>query len=122
MKYQNNLKLIVCVVLSFLASCSPVYKNSYEYVQPKDKAIRACTSKCSLILSRCTNVCRNQNQMCRIRNNVPMRPGVRGVRGGVARRRVCTSSCNSCNVSYRNCYTNCGGEVITKRTCSAFCG
>lgn len=117
MKYQSKIR--VFIVLSLLVSCSPVYKNSYEYVKPKNKSIRSCVAKCGVVLSSCTNICRHQNQMCRISNNVSMRRSVQGVG---TRRIICSSSCNSCNVSYRQCYVNCGGEVITKKSCSAFCG
>ncbi len=134
-KIITSLAVFTILAMTFLiGGCGPVYKTHYTYVPPKSYRARMCLNQCLSDKSSCNLNCRSLNQRCHSDADRAARPGYRAY---VRKQRKnnkpiwrnisdfadysgCRSGC-SCSTDYRQCYTNCGGQVIASTVCTAFC-
>lgn len=126
---------VLSVVIGLgLTACSPVYHTNYSYVSPKSWRGRQCVNRCLRDRSQCHSRCRNANQRChndaelaampayleylrhQRKQNLPATQSV----SDFANYASCSDYCG-CEDTYRQCFTNCGGDVIANTKCVAFC-
>lgn len=136
MKMVKCISLFLVVVLTggFLSACSPVYQTNYNYVAPKSWKGKQCANRCLRDRSYCRARCQSSNQSCRNTANLEAMPAylsymeeqkklgfspTRDV-SSFADYSNCTDHCG-CESTYRECYANCGGQVIANTQCVAFC-
>lgn len=117
-----------------LAGCGPVYTTTYHYKPPKSWRGKQCVNRCLQNRSQCYMYCNSTVLQCRADANRAARPAYRAYvryqrRHGLPINRnlssfanysQCTDRCG-CENTYRQCYTNCGGQVKTSTICTAFC-
>jgi hypothetical protein len=124
----------IFVVIALLAGCGPVYKREYSFVPPKTDMGRMCISQCVQGKNACEQTCRMNNDNCRaqaredaiyeyreykrerIREGKEIKKNISDFDRGYR----CQSSCD-CEPTYRACYSACGGQVLYRDVCVAFC-
>lgn len=133
---MTRIKLILSllVLVSLLAGCGPVYKREYAFVPPKTGIGKMCIAQCVQGKNACEQNCRMINDNCRARaredavyqyelyKHERIREG-KEVKKDVSdfdRSYQCSDSCN-CEPTYRSCYSACGGQVLQRDVCVAFC-
>lgn len=126
--------LVAFGLASLLAACGPIYQTHYTYQPPVSWRGRQCVNQCLSQKSFCESACQSAYQRCTIRED---RIAAREYRAYVREQNrmhkpvtkspgefgdysACSRSC-SCDTNYRQCYSNCGGQVIPHRKCVAFC-
>lgn len=136
MKMTKLISLLFAVlsVGIFLAACSPVYQTNYGYVAPKSWKGKQCVNRCLRDRSYCRAQCQSSGQACKNTANLEAMPAYlsyveqqkkqnlpldRSV-GDFADYSSCTDHCG-CESTYRECYANCGGQVVANTQCVAFC-
>lgn len=137
MKYflRPYFKFILLFLITFiLTACGPIYQTNYSYVPPKDFRGRQCINNCLEDKSMCNLHCSRVYQRCRsdaqavafpqykqyVREQRRLHKPVIQTVDDFADYSACTSDCG-CDNTYRQCYSNCGGKVIAKQVCIAFC-
>ena len=126
--------LSVLVIGLFLVGCAPVYQTNYSYIPPKSWKGKQCVNRCLSNRSICRSVCRSATQSCRNTANLEAMPAylqyvaeqknqnqplLRTV-SDFADYSNCSDHCG-CESTYRECYANCGGQVMADTQCVAFC-
>ncbi len=128
--------ILLAACLSFLAltACSPVYQTNYSYLAPKTWRGKQCANRCLQDRSACRAQCLQTSQSCRNSANLAATPAYLIYVEQQRRHHLpldqtitdfadysgCTNHCG-CESSYRECFTNCGGEVMANTQCVAFC-
>jgi hypothetical protein len=124
---------ILCLA-AMLAGCGPIYKTEYAYVPPRTDTGKMCTAQCVQGKNSCEQMCEMKNQDCRLRahqdalTQFEMYKQERKREGKPLKKDVkdfdqsytCGSSCN-CEPTYNACYSACGGQVLERKVCVAFC-
>ena len=130
--------LSLLVLLLGLTACGPVYQTDYHMVPPADAMGRQCSNGCldrmQLCKSQCTIQDQNCEQMARLEAqntylsyvNERQRKGkpIEHDQDDFYHYSRCggTSSCEeTCDSVHRMCHTNCGGQVLERTYCTAFC-
>lgn len=117
-----------------LSSCGPMYSTSYSYVPPRSWRGKQCVNQCMMQQTTCKMQCKLSDQECHMNANMIARPAYRAYVRQQARAKQpikktirdfadyssCADSCGCVNL-YRQCYTNCGGQVVARTVCVAFC-
>jgi hypothetical protein len=132
MRAIKSLLLLIC-----LASCAPVYETSYDIIPPATAKGKACAAKCLTARSNCDETCTIDEAHCMARMRLEEKRSelsyvtVRGSnqtpvvvnQNRPARYYSCnTNRCKTvCMETYHQCHIDCGGEVVTHNTCTAFC-
>ena len=123
---------VLLTVVAAMTACGPIYSTDYDFIAPKSDMSKMCTADCVQSKNMCEQSCRMENQDCRFRAQRDAdrdydrylhehRPeGNDKKRSDFDRSYQCNMSCN-CEPTYRSCYSACGGTVLEKRTCVAFC-
>lgn len=132
------MRLIVCAfilsLVTMLSGCGPIYKTEYNYVPPHSNMSKMCVAQCVQAKSHCEQLCELKNQNCvaqarqeafyeyEIYKHDRKREGkkVKKDIGDFDRSYRCQSSCD-CTPSFNTCYSACGGQVLEKQVCVAFC-
>ncbi len=126
--------IILLMTTLMLSGCGPIYKRHYEYVPPPSEQGKACITQCVQNQSRCEQMCQRKNDRC---HREAQREAIyqfdayvreRQARGEKVEKNVrdfeytgsCNDSCN-CQPAFQTCYSACGGQVIERKTCVAFC-
>jgi len=123
--------VILCLLL---ASCGPVYRTNYTYIPPKAWRGRQCVNKCLKERTYCNIECRKTYQSCIYGAQEASKPAYRAYvkQRTAAGKEIwanpndfadtynCNKNCN-CEPQYRQCYTNCGGQVVGTTVCVADC-
>ncbi|OAN52211.1 hypothetical protein A6A04_00470 [Paramagnetospirillum marisnigri] len=128
--------LPVLVVL-LLGGCGPVYETVYDLTPPRSAEGRQCATQCQTTQTYCKRNCELEEDRCRSRaRDEARRDYDRYVREQRDRGRKVErsessfessygcgdSSCKAeCGRDFRTCYTTCGGQVSSRRVCTAFC-
>jgi len=133
------MKLIVRVnlfllLLTLLAGCGPVYKRQYAFVPPKTSTGKMCIAQCGSSKQSCQQMCAIKTETCRLRAKqdaviqFEQYKNDRRHAGESIDKELSyfdhSSSCDTachCEPAYRECYSACGGEVLQKDVCVAFC-
>jgi len=131
---RNFRFMFVFALIGLLMGCGPVYKKEYSYVPPKSQAGKICTAQCVQNRGNCEQMCQMRNDTCRAQakqNAVyqyEMYKEEQHDRGQPVDKRVSdfddSSSCNNdcnCAPTYNACYSACGGQILTRKVCVAFC-
>lgn len=125
---------VVMFLASFLSGCGPIYKRQYDYVAPKSSVGKMCTAQCQRAKSACEQSCELRNQSCvnQARQEAiyafesykqqMSRAGkpIEKTLGDFDYSSTCHTTCD-CLHPYQACYSACGGKVIEKQVCVAFC-
>lgn len=124
--------LIILALL--LSGCGPMYKTTYSYIPPQSKNGRMCIMQCMQTKQMCEQMCEMKKENCRSREmnesryryqeyayhqkmaNKPIERSPDSFYYGYS----CHQDCN-CVTGYNDCYTVCGGQVLQRRECVAFC-
>jgi len=129
------LSLIFFVLsLGMLAGCGPIYNTEYAYVPPKSNMGKMCIAQCTQGKNMCEQMCQMQNDNCRMQARMEAREEYREYRhdrreeGKRIRRNVsdfdqggrCDRPCG-CEPQFNSCYSACGGQVLERQVCVAFC-
>lgn len=124
-------KIAAALILLTLTGCGPMYVFKNEYVPPNSDQGRSCAANCISNLSMCQNQCRAEKNNCEMMNQVSSiaqdalkANSKRPSQYGTGYQRYCSSDYNcmtNCESTRQSCHKMCGGEVITHKTCTAFC-
>ena len=131
--------LSLCLaVMALLSACGPVYETQYSLVPPSSAEGRLCVNQCQQNRNYCRQNCGMSQQACVNearsralyeyqayvnRQQAEKKPIKKSV-GDFDRSYSCgNSSCEArCESDYRDCFGgSCGGQVVAKRVCTAFC-
>lgn len=124
----------LCLIITLLCGCGPVYETHYHYYAPQAWQGRKCVNKCLAARSSCRMECATLNQSCRNSADLAALPGYitynhEADKSGepndtslndFADTSGCNASCG-CNETFRECFENCGGTIKTTTVCTAFC-
>lgn len=134
MKFYR-LIFIVLMTSLFLCSCGPIYQMTYSYQPPKSSSGKMCTAQCFQTKNRCQQMCRMQDQNCRMTAHQQAyyryqqysdhqkslgKPVKRSVNDFDNSYNECNSACH-CTPDFNACYQSCGGIVSQHKECTAFC-
>ena len=126
----------VLALAALLAACGPVYETQYTLVPPATEIGRQCANNCLLAQQNCRQSCSSQQQLCesnahlqaqngylqyaneRQRNGQPVKKTESDFYYDDCEHSDCDERCGN---DYRICHTNCGGQVIPRTVCTAFC-
>ncbi|MEI7607984.1 MAG: hypothetical protein WCJ64_11425 [Rhodospirillaceae bacterium] len=123
--------------------CAPITRAAYDFQPPATAAAQACVEQCAATRKGCGRACDLQTPNC---GNSALYPGTRPLSGEilppapVLQSRIgpmgdgdldCSDlepvlqsglQCRlACDDLYRQCYAKCGGTVIPRQECVAFC-
>lgn len=126
---------ILAIITLVLTACGPIYKKQYAYVPPASNMGKMCTAQCVQNKNSCEQMCQMRNDNCRmqarqdamyqfeiyrsdrLKQNLPVEKSINDFdRGSFG----CQNTCG-CSATYRSCYAACGGEVLERNVCVAFC-
>ncbi len=124
--------LLIFVVA--LSACGPIYNTEYAYVPPSSKMGKMCTAQCLQGKSSCEQICELKNENCTVRSRqdalyrYEIYKSDQVQKGQPVKKSIadfdtsytCKAACN-CKASFHTCYAACGGEVVEKKVCVAFC-
>ena len=117
------------------SGCGPIYKTEYSYVPPRSDMGKMCISQCVQSKGMCEQMCQMRNETCRMRAHREARRQFEvyerktRARGEPVQRDVndfddsyfrCNQECD-CASSFNSCYSACGGQVLERQVCTAFC-
>lgn len=130
---MNRLLLLVLIIA--LAGCAPVYKSEYNYAPPNNQMGKMCIAQCVQAKANCEQMCQINNANCRAQRRqeafyqYETYKYERHRQGRKLKKNIndfdtgsysCSHSCN-CVPSFNACYAACGGEVLERKVCVAFC-
>ena len=124
----------ILFLATILAGCGPIYRTEYAYVPPHSPTGKMCAAQCVQGKNACEQMCEMKNQNCRLRAHQDalaqyhMYKQERKREGKPLKKEIqdfdqsylCSSSCD-CESTYRACYSTCGGQVLERQVCVAFC-
>ncbi|GLR80440.1 hypothetical protein HUE56_20730 [Azospirillum oryzae] len=131
--------LTLCLaVMALLSACGPVYETQYSLVPPSSAEGRLCVNQCQQNRNYCRQNCGMSQQACVNearsralyeyqsyvnRQQAEKKPIKKSVSDFDRSYSCGNSSCEArCEADYRDCFGgSCGGQVIAKRVCTAFC-
>jgi hypothetical protein len=127
-------KLLISTLL-FLTACGPVYHTDYTLTPPASPSGKQCANQCYYVREGCVGACDNVRYNCGgsgLYGGVGYSTGHRGYGfGGIgvgsphhhaADCRYETELCaQRCEVQYRHCFSNCGGQVTPLTSCVQNC-
>jgi hypothetical protein len=133
MKFLRSLLIGVWLTV-MLVGCGPVYKREYAFVPPKSDVGKMCTAQCVQGKNRCEQRCRRDTERCRAhareeaiyqfeqykRERRRLGQEVKKSINDFDRGYTCETACN-CEPTFRDCYAACGGQVLQRDVCVAFC-
>jgi hypothetical protein len=126
--------VVLFVTMALVVGCGPIYKRQYDYVAPKSSVGKMCTAQCQMAKSACEQSCELRNQTCvnqarqeaiysfesyKQQMSREGKPIVKSL-GDFDYSNTCRTTCD-CLHPYQACYSACGGKVIEKKVCVAFC-
>lgn len=129
------LPLFIAMAL-FVAGCGPVYKTDYRFTTPPTDKGKICANNCLDKMNSCTATCGQQKSECkRIKSLEAENAYLRYVNEQQSKSQpieksrshfenfsACDVGCEErCESVHRICHSNCGGNVIEHRYCTAFC-
>lgn len=126
--------LVITMVVGLLTACGPIYETQYAYVPPHSNMGKMCVANCTQGKSMCEQMCQMRKQQCLSDARRDAREDYREYkydrhREGQAvkkderdfdRSYRCNEACN-CAPQFNSCYAACGGQVLEKQVCVAFC-
>ncbi len=131
--------LTLCLaVMALLSACGPVYETQYSLIPPASAEGRLCVNQCQQNRNFCRQNCGMMQQACVNearsralyeyqayvnRRNAEKQPIKKSVSDFDRSYSCGNSSCEArCEADYRDCFGgSCGGQVVAKTVCTAFC-
>ena len=131
--------LTLCLaVMALLSACGPVYETQYSLIPPASAEGRLCVNQCQQNRNFCRQNCGMMQQACVNearsralyeyqayvnRRNAEKQPIKKSVSDFDRSYSCGNSSCEArCEADYRDCFGgSCGGQVLAKTVCTAFC-
>ena len=126
--------LILVISTLILSACGPIYSTTYTYEPPQEWRGRKCVNRCLEDKSYCKVQDERLNRDCRRDEQLAAVPAyifyvseqkklgkpIDRSQDSFANYSNCRTN-SGCENNYNQCYSNCGGHVITNRVCTAFC-
>ncbi len=132
---KGALLALLTTSTALLSACGPIYNTTYTYRPPRNQHARRCIVACQRNKLMCQRNADKSYQHCEDRAGrdakrayhdykVKQRRQHKPIKLGPEdfRQDWSCSHYNNCDAGYRQCYTTCGGTVITHKVCVAFCG
>lgn len=122
------------ILFALLFGCGPIYKQEYSYVAPRTTAGTMCISQCVQNKNMCEQMCQMKNDNCRAQARADAAyqfeayKQERYAQGKKIEKSfsnfdnsyACSDTCN-CRPTFNGCYSACGGQIVSKKICVAFC-
>lgn len=134
---MKQVRLVLVAMLLALAGCGPVIETQYTLVPPASPEGRMCVTQCQQTTQYCRQSCRLEEQTClaEARSRAMMdyqqyvnertakkEPIKRSPSSFEQTWRCQRDSCEDrCEGDFRACFATCGGQVIPRQVCTAFC-
>lgn len=133
--YQIINWLFVCLITVSLTGCGPIYKIEHSYVPPVSSTGKMCIAQCVQNKNTCQQMCQMRKDNCRsqarqdayyqyesykndqARLGKPIEKSIRDFDHSFFE---CRKPCH-CDQTFNSCYSACGGEVLSRQVCVAFC-
>lgn len=130
-----KLNYFIFLFAFLIAACSPIYRSDFQYEPPADATGKMCITQCMQNKGSCQQMCQMKRESCRSRSREnayfqyqaykaeqerhgePIKRSIRDFDNGYFE---CHQPCH-CNQGFNSCYSACGGQVIEKKVCVAFC-
>lgn len=131
--------LTLCLaVMALLGACGPVYETQYSLIPPGSAEGRLCVNQCQQNRNFCRQNCSLTQQACvnearsralyeyqaYVNRQQAEKKPIKKTVSNFDRSYSCgNSSCETrCEADYRDCFGgSCGGQVIARSVCTAFC-
>ncbi|AWU93083.1 hypothetical protein [Azospirillum ramasamyi] len=131
--------LTLCLaVMALLSACGPVYETQYSLIPPGSAEGRLCVNQCQQNRNFCRQNCSLTQQACvnearsralyeyqaYVNRQQAEKKPIKKTVSNFDRSYSCgNSSCEPrCEADYRDCFGgSCGGQVIARSVCTAFC-
>ena len=128
-------KLLLFSTILLISACGPIYETKYSFVSPQTDKGKQCIGQCLQTKNKCDTECAKKRLSCRqeeylkasgaynlyIMQKAQRNEIILMTQDDFADYGRCDALCNVCNENYRLCYTGCGGKIIEKKECVAFC-
>jgi hypothetical protein len=127
---------IICslFMLVLLTACGPIYNTEYTFVPPRSNMGKMCIAQCVQSKSMCQQMCDMRNDNCRAQAKMEAHQDYKMYKherhkegkevkkdiGDFDKSYACNTNCN-CEPQFHSCYSACGGQVLEKQVCVAFC-
>jgi hypothetical protein len=126
---------VVAGIAVILAGCGPIYSNQTDYATPKSTNGKICVNQCETNRLLCKQTASMQQNTCLINAKQQAReeysryereqraknlPVVR-TQDSYYDKSACSFESDNCDSIYNSCFSNCGGQISTKKVCVAFC-
>ncbi|MEI6559864.1 MAG: hypothetical protein WCO00_15780 [Rhodospirillaceae bacterium] len=139
---SHLLGLLPPALMLALSACQPITRTHYGFEPPAGATAGACLAQCAVARTACGRACDHQAPDCGDPLNYPGsrlpgagpataprgRGSLRGIGGPdldcadlepvIQSGLLCHEACDSL---YRDCYAGCGGTVVPRQSCIAFC-
>lgn len=132
---MKSIRLIVIpLCILGMTACGPLYETHHEFVAPSTFQGKQCANRCLQEKQRCKSNCERQYESCTqaaqfsalpqyylyVKEQKKQHKPIEKKISDFADYSLCRKHCG-CDADYATCYTNCGGQIIEKRVCVAFC-
>lgn len=133
----KQIRALLFLLLLPLSACGPIYETQYTMVPPKTAEGRMCIVNCQQGRNLCRQGCKIDERSCkadaRVRaeddyrayahaQRVEKKPIKKSPRDFEYAYHCSTSRCDQeCDTDHRQCYIDCGGQVIARTVCTSGC-
>lgn len=135
---MSRLRILCLALLSLLGACGPIHSTQYSLTPPATPEGRQCVSQCQQNRGYCRQSCHLAQQACLnearsraideyrdyVHRQVSKKKPVQRSVSDFEHSYGCNSnSCEArCESDYRDCFGGvCGGQVVARTVCTAFC-
>lgn len=122
-------------VTLLLSACGPIYQTTYSYIPPASDTGKMCATQCQQNQSMCQQLCNSRADTCQSNarsqamyayeeyksEQISQGQPVTETLNDFYDDSQCSNMNCGCSDSYNSCFTTCGGQIIPKSTCVAFC-
>ncbi|WP_211100120.1 hypothetical protein [Azospirillum halopraeferens] len=131
------MRLVLFAVLLALAGCGPVIETQYTLIPPSSPEGRMCVAQCQQTTQYCRQSCRLEKQTCvadqrsrammdyqqYVNERTAKKEPIKRTPSSFEQTWRCNDSgCDgACQSDFRTCFATCGGQVIPRQVCTAFC-
>lgn len=128
-KLFMTLSLFFIVFILFLTGCGPIYDTRYHYTPPQDPQGMNCIFQCDNMKMQCEQLEMMRYENCMNRAKLEQDRCLDNIRRQNREPKKnecplihsCSQDTERCDVQYRICYQNCGGQVHAEQVCVFNC-
>ena len=131
---KYRISFILIALLGMLTACGPMYNTEYSYIPPKSDISKMCTANCIQGKNACQQNCQLSHDDCVLRakqmaflefkqykdEQIRTRMLISRDEASFDKSYQCATSCG-CEPTFKSCYSACGGQVLERQVCVAFC-